>query len=831
MSYDTSWITKRIIPGGYGFTKEFNKGVKDFLAFAIKNSKEPNDPELLIRCPCNTCNNQLFQLISDVEFHLYAVGFLETYTIWHYHEKECGSRNEEMNDREDVFDEYEMLRDAFRGEDFGYVNSVHEEPNEQASKFLYNVSNVGEPIYPGNIKYTQLKFVTRLLHWKNHNKCSDKAFDELLLLLGDVFPEGHKLPFNYYGVKKMVKKLNLGYEKIHACENDCMLFYSDDKDLENCKYCELSRYKDSINGGSDTIPRKILRYFKITPRLQRLYMSTHTAQHMKYHKNRIVTEGVLSHPADGEEWKEFDKNYPDFAADIRNVRLGLATDGFPPYSNATSTVYSVWPVVLLVYNLPHTMSMKDPYMFMTLLVPGPNDPGRNLNVYLRPLIDELISLWQVGVQTYDASTKTNFMMRAALLWTISDFPGLGMVSGWSTHGKMACHVCMGEVKAKQLPHSRKSSFYGLHMGFLDKRRRSRRKGRIVHNMCAGITFPPPGKPHSKERADGFGDSHNWTHITSFFDLPYWDSLRLRHCIDVMHTEKNVFDNIFHTILCSAKTKDTTKSREDLKAMGIMQELWMNGRHRPRARYELTRDQLKLLCKWVHRLKLPDGCSSNLKRCCKIAQLKFQGMKSHDCHVFMQKLLSSAFRELFPDDIHKVLCDLSNFFKDLCSTTLLASNIRQLEKNIAGIICTLETKFFPALFDPMEHLPVHLPEECRLGGPVPSRWMYNIERLQRRMKQKVGNKARVEGSIAEKYVHEELTHFCSMYFESGVETAHNLLGRNVVDDRSRDPHKLEAFTYPVELLGAYTGYHLDVDSLHVAAHYVLTNMREVAFYIT
>ncbi|XP_074374342.1 uncharacterized protein LOC141714740 [Apium graveolens] len=318
MSYDTSWITKRIIPGGYGFTEEFNKGVKDFLAFAIKNSKEPNDPELLIRCPCNTCNNQLFQLISDVEFHLYAVGFLETYTTWHYHEKEGGSRNEEINDREDVFDEYEMLRDAFRWEDFGYVNSVHEESNEQASKFLYNVSNVGELIYPGNIKYTQLKSVTRLLYWKNHNKCSDKAFDELLLLLGDVFPEGHKLPFNYYGVKKMVKKLNLGYEKIQACENDCMLFYGDDKYLENCKYCELSRYKDSTNGGSDTIPRKILRYFKITPRLQRLYMSTHTTQHMKYHKNRIVTEGVLSHPANGKEWKEFDKNYPDFAADILN---------------------------------------------------------------------------------------------------------------------------------------------------------------------------------------------------------------------------------------------------------------------------------------------------------------------------------------------------------------------------------------------------------------------------------------------------------------------------------------------------------------------------------
>ncbi|XP_074336473.1 uncharacterized protein LOC141673618 [Apium graveolens] len=559
----------------------------------------------------------------------------------------------------------------------------------------------------------------------------------------------------------MVKKLSLGYEKIHACENDCMLFYGDDKYLENCKYCELSRYKDATNGGSDTIPRKILRYFKITPRLQRLYMSSHTAQHIKYHKNIIVTEGVLSHPVDGEKGKEFDKNYPDFAVDIRNVRLGLAIDGFPPYSNATSTVYSVWHVVLLVHNLPHTMSMKDPYMFMTLLVPRPNDPGRNLNIYHRPLIDELISLWQVGVQTYDASMKTNFIMWATLLWTISDFPGLGMVSRWSTHGKMACHVCMGEVKAKQLPHSRKSSFYGLYMGFLDKHRRSRRKGRIIRNMCAGITFPPPGKPLAKKGQMALG-IHIIGHIL-LASLIYHIGI---YCI--------------YVIVSIAKTKDTTRLREDLKAMGIMQELWMNGRHMPRARYELTRDQLKLLCKWVHRMKLPDGCSSNLKRCCTIVQLKFQGMKSHYCHVFMQKLLSFAFRELLLDDIHNVLCDLSNFSRTYAQLQYFHQILGSWKKNIVRIICTLETKFFPALFDPMEHLPIHLPEECRLRGPVPSRWMYNIERLQRRMKQKVGNKARIEGSIAEKYVHEELTHFCSMYIESGVETAHNLLGRNMVD---------------------------------------------------
>ena len=69
---------------------------------------------------------------------------------------------------------------------------------------------------------------------------------------------------------------------------------------------------------------------------------------------------------------------------------------------------------------------------------------------------------------------------------------------------------------------------------------------------------------------------------------------------------------------------------------------------------------------------------------------------------------------------------------------------------------------------------------------------------------MGNKARIEGSIAEKYIYEELTHFFSMYFESEVDTVHNMLGRNMVDDRSRDQEKLLAFTYPVQLLGDYKG---------------------------
>jgi hypothetical protein len=76
-------------------------------------------------------------------------------------------------------------------------------------------------------------------------------------------------------------------------------------------------------------------------------------------------------------------------------------------------------------------------MFLFTVIPGPSSPGRNIDVCLRPLIDELVQLWSSGALTYDISRKQNFLMREALMWTINDFPAYEMLSGWSTHEKLA----------------------------------------------------------------------------------------------------------------------------------------------------------------------------------------------------------------------------------------------------------------------------------------------------------------------------------------------------------------------------------------------------------
>ena len=110
--------------------------------------------------------------------------------------------------------------------------------------------------------------------------------------------------------------------------------------------------------------------------------------------------------------------------------------------------------------------MKEPYLLMPLLIPRPKSPGKDIDVYLEPLIEGLQELWTNGVKTFDVVTKRSFYMHAALLWTIHDFPAYGDVSGWSTKGYKACPICNVHITSE---HSQNKFHYMGHRRFLPRR--------------------------------------------------------------------------------------------------------------------------------------------------------------------------------------------------------------------------------------------------------------------------------------------------------------------------------------------------------------------------
>ena len=235
------------------------------------------------------------------------------------------------------------------------------------------------------------------------------------------------MPESRDDARQVLRKLGMDYNCIHACPNDCVLFRGEFELLATCPKCGADRYRNDLQG--QTVPQKVLRHFPLIPRVRHIFRTKSFAKLTTWHAENRSTDGVQRTPADSEAWHHIDETFPDFAREARNLRFGLAMDGVNPFG-LRSTSYSVWPVVLVNYNIPPWLSTKKGHLLLSLLVPG-RYKVKNMDVYLSPLIDELKELWE-GIVVEDMSKhigRRSATIRAILMWTMHDFPGYGECSG------------------------------------------------------------------------------------------------------------------------------------------------------------------------------------------------------------------------------------------------------------------------------------------------------------------------------------------------------------------------------------------------------------------
>ena len=307
---------------------------------------------------------------------------------------------------------------------------------------------------------------------------------------------------------------------------------------------------------------------------------------------------------------------------------------------------------------------------------------------------------------------------------------------------------------------------------------------------------------------------------------------LRHNLDVMHIEKiYVSTFLVHFLALLERQKDTINARLDLEDMGIRRHLHLkhNGDsyNFPHAPYTMNKTQKVAFCDFLRSVKFPDGYVSNLATCFSTDGCNLQALKTHDCHILLQRILPVAIRGIMSKDIYEALAELGIFFQQLCAKTLKLDVLQRMKVEIPIILCKLEKIFPPSFFDVMLHLAIHLPDEAILRGPVQYGWMYPVERRLYTLKRFVRNMARPEGSIAEAYVANECLTACSRYFDD-VDTRHNREGRNKERvDLSRG--KFYVFQHGVELLGAPRITYLQ-DDYDKMVWYVLNNCSEVEPYI-
>ncbi|KAL0444256.1 UNVERIFIED_CONTAM: hypothetical protein Slati_2148300 [Sesamum latifolium] len=200
--------------------------------------------------------------------------------------------------------------------------------------------------------------------------------------------------------------------------------------------------------------------------------------------------------------------------------------------------------------------------------------------YLESLIEELQHLWHVGVLTHDNTKNETFTMRVALMWTVNNLPAYGMAFGWSTASVMGCPDHPYYRKKKAFTKNRVGKKVAC----------PRLTGEEIHDWVAEFSPTIKVPLHSQP---GYSSDHKWTKKSIFWELEYWGTHLIRHNLDVMHIEKNVFDNIFNIVMdIKRKIKDNLNARKDLNFIYNWPELEMHDRRpnvMPKIVHTLTKD--------------------------------------------------------------------------------------------------------------------------------------------------------------------------------------------------------------------------------------------------
>ncbi|GJR90026.1 hypothetical protein Tco_0214037 [Tanacetum coccineum] len=442
---------------------------------------------------------------------------------------------------------------------------------------------------------------------------------------------------------------------------------------------------------------------------------------------------------------------------------------------------------------------------------------KDIDVYLQPLIKELQELWK-GVWTKDAATGTHFQMKAAVLWTINDFPARSSLSGWSGQGYYACPTCnedtpsmavknkiiyVGYRRFLRTQHPLRSKFKEF-CGFPEPKPKPRKFTEMDIQLQISKVFKRvPGKHPEIAKKNPKPNRKielNWSKRSIFWDLEYWPFLLLKNNYDVMHIEKNALEALLNTLLQNDKSKDTLKARQNLETLRVRKELWL-----------VKKTKRKVL-------------EASSKQKVTADDNNITGLKSHDCHIMMHRLLPYGVQRYLPKNIAAPIIELCLFFKQLCARSLMQQDMAKAKKQLISMMINLEQIFPPDFFNIMIHLVIHLPDEAIQGGLFRYRWMFPFKRYMKKLKNYVRNKAKPEGSMAEGYVAEEALTFCSCYLKD-VETRFNRPGRND-DGLPEQPDKFQVFQSVCKPTGRMKETRMTTDVMQAVVWFVLNNSHEV-----
>jgi len=195
------------------------------------------------------------------------------------------------------------------------------------------------------------------------------------------------------------------------------------------------KYKKGIK----LLPIKVYPYKLLKTSFEQLVKRKGFIENCEKWRDRSVSAGYLTNIYDGAVWKKFNSTeMNNFLSSPHHYLLTLNVDWFQPYERGS---YTVGAIYLTIQNLPRNERYKTENIILVGVIPGPTEPEKTINSYLKPLIFELNHAWLHGIEV-SKSDGIPINIKVALSCITCDIPASRKVCGFLSHNAaMGCNKC------------------------------------------------------------------------------------------------------------------------------------------------------------------------------------------------------------------------------------------------------------------------------------------------------------------------------------------------------------------------------------------------------
>ena len=553
------------------------------------------------------------------------------------------------------------------------------------------------------------------------------------------------LPRSLYMIRKYLGVNRDDFEKFIVCPKcsscykpeDCVRTLSNGrKKGERCSFVEFPRHPRrtqrkpcgallfktirSKHGELILKAKRVFCYRSVKKTLEEFLKRPGFADKCEQHKKCPRDPNLLGDIYDGRVWKNFKNAEGEPFFDAPNTfGCMLNLDWFQPYKDS---VYSVGVIYLSFLNLPPEERNKEENIAVVGIIPGPQEPSRDVNSFLDPLVDELLDFWD-GVWLDCPSTGPKFC-RLAVLCVSCDIPASRKLCGFlGFSAKKGCNKCLKEFPRSSF--GEKQDFSGFDRNSWNLRTNADHKEQVWRNRNTGTS--------KKARNDQ--ESVYGVRFSSLIHLPYFDFIS---CV--------VIDPMHNLML------GTTK-----KMLKIWKEVNI-----------LNEKDFKVLQKRINKLKVP----SSIGRIPSKIASSFKGFTADQFKNWALVFSTFALKDILPERHLQCWKLFVKACHILCSTVIPTSQVQIADELLVKFCRTVEDLYGSSMITPNMHLHCHLCECILDFGPVYGFWCFSFERYNGILGALHVNNHQIEVQLMRKFI--ERQQLGSMSWPREFETFEDML---------------------------------------------------------